>query len=173
MSHASRQTLALLLGNALLVFLAAQADHALAGWQLRLWLGGLLLAPAALLASHRAGAVAVFVTGLALDARAPVPFGTHALVLLAAHAALFAVRDRLARDTPALRVAAALMANLVALAAFGLIMAAAGPARPGAGRLLPELLISQAAVALCATWCFALQERLCALFGARPGLELP
>ena len=56
MSHASRQTLALLLGNALLVFLAAQADHALAGWQLRLWLGGLLLAPAALLARHRAGA---------------------------------------------------------------------------------------------------------------------
>jgi cell shape-determining protein MreD len=173
MSHASRQTLALLLGNALLGLLAAQASDALAGGQLRLWTGGLLVAPAALLAGHRAGATAVFLTGLALDAGTPAPFGAHALILLAAHAALFAVRGRLARDTAAVRVVAALLANLGVFAALGLVLAIAGPARPGPGRLLAELLVSQTAVAVAAAWFFALTERLCALFGARPGLPAP
>jgi len=173
MSHASRQTLALLLSNALLVLLAAQANDALAGGQLRLWIGGLLVAPAALLAGHRAGATAVFLTGLALDAGTPAPFGAHALVLLAAHAALFTVRDRLARDTTAVRVVTALLANLGVFVALALVLAVAGPARPGAGRVLAELLISQSAVAVAAPWFFALSEQLCALFGARPGLPAP
>jgi cell shape-determining protein MreD len=173
MSYASRQILALLLGNALLVLVVAQANDALAGGQLRLWVGGLLVAPAALLVGHRAGAVAVFLTGLSLDANTPAPFGAHALVLLAAHAVLLAVRDRLARDTAAVRVVAALLANLGVFVALALVLAAASPARPGAGRLLVELLVSQVAVAATARWFFALTERLCALLGARPGLPSP
>jgi hypothetical protein len=165
MSLAHRQTLALLLGNAVLVAVAAQANHALAGWQLRLWVGGAIVAPAALLAGHRAGAAAVFLTGLALDARAPVPFGAHALALLAAHAALFTVRDRLARDVTPVRVAAALLANLAAFLAFAVV--APGDAR--GGRLIADLLFSQLAVAAVTPWFFALQDRLLAWWRARPG----
>jgi cell shape-determining protein MreD len=165
MSLANRQTLALLLGNAILVTVVAQTNHALASWQLRLWLGGAVVAPAALLVGHRAGVVAVFLTGLALDARAPVLFGAQALALLAAHAALFSMRDRLAREATPVRVAAALLTNLAAFLAF----AAAAPSGTHGGRLITDLILSQFAVAALTPWAFALQDRLLAWLHARPG----
>src|SRR5476649_219504 len=98
MNRLRHPTVLLLFGNFLLLTAVAQANHYLAPWQLHLWLGGLLATPAALTARPRAGALAVFLTGLAMDATTPVAFGTQALVLLAGHALVSTWRDRLARS---------------------------------------------------------------------------
>ncbi len=169
MSRAQRQTLALLLGNVALCVVVAQANHVLAGWQLRLWPGGLLVATAALQAGGSAGATAVFLTGLALDAAMPVPFGTQALILLAGHATLFVLRGRLVREATVVRVVLTLLAAGAMLLAFALVMAVAGPGRVSGGRLLADLMVTGAASALAAPWFFALQGGL--LARAQAGLR--
>jgi hypothetical protein len=161
MTRIQRQTLVLSLGNYVLLVIVALANHALAPWQMRLWLGGLLVAPAALNVGFRAGATAAFLSGLAIDALAPVWFGSHALLLLAAHAVLYSVRDRVARAATAVAVVAALFANLGLFLLLAFFFAGGA-----AGRLLADLLISQAALALVAPWFFAFQLRALALAGA-------
>ena len=169
MSRAQRQTFALLLGNAILCLVVAQANHGLAGWQLHLWPGGLLVATAALQAGPGAGTTAVFVAGLALDAVAPVPFGTQAFVLLTGHTALFSLRRRLAHKATPVRVAVAGLACGVTLLAFMIAVAVAGLGRAGVGRVLADLVVSLGVTALVAPWFFALQGRLLDL--AQAGLR--
>lgn len=169
MNRPQRQALALLLGNAILCMVVAQINHGLSGWQLHLWPGGLLVAPAALQAGLGAGVVAVLAAGLALDAVAPVPFGTHAYVLLAGHAVLFSLRLRLARKATPVRVVMALLACGTTLLTFAVAVAGLGFAHAGAGRLLADLGMSLVATGLVAPWFFALQGRLLDL--AQAGLR--
>jgi rod shape-determining protein MreD len=161
MNRLNRPATVLLLGNVILVTMVAQANHYLAPWQLHLWLGGLLVTPAALTARHRAGAIAVFLTGLAMDATSPVAFGTQALVLLAGHALVYTWRDRLARGEATAQTLAALMANLVTFLLLAVAESFAA-ARPGGvlGRLLADLVASQLVLMLVAPWFCALQSRL-------------
>jgi hypothetical protein len=169
MNRGLRQSVVLLLGNLLLCVLIAQANHDLAPWQMRLWLGGLLLAPAALIGDYLPGAAAVFVTGLALDAVAPVWFGLQAFVLLAGHATLFSVRGRFARDDTTARVISALLANLATFLVLSLFAGLSHPSAPapGVGRLLADLAASQLVLAVVTPWFFAAQERLLAFFRAK------
>lgn len=168
MTRTLRQSAVLLLGSFVLWVLVMQANHALAPWQVRLWLGGLLLAPAALAADYRAGAAAMFLIGLAIDATAPVWFGTHAFVLLAGHATLYSVRGRFARDETTPRILAALLANLATIIVFALLVGFSRPDAPmsNAGRLLVDLISSQLVLAVITPWYFAFQERLLAFFRA-------
>jgi rod shape-determining protein MreD len=159
----------MLLGNLLLCAVIAQANHSLASWQLRLWPGGLLVATAALQAGFGAGASAVFLTGLALDAAVPVPFGAQALVLLAGHAVLFALRRRLVREATPVRVTAVLATGAATFLAFALIASFAGPGRAGGGRVFADLTVSLMVSGMIAPWFFALQGRLLAL--AQAGLR--
>ncbi len=168
MTRRRRQILALLLGNYLLIAVTSQVNHAFSPWQLRLSLGGLLVAPATLSVGFRAGATVAFLTGLLLDATAPVWFGTHALLLLAAHAVLYSQRSGLAREETVVAVVAALLANLgiwLALAFFlGASLSLPGSA---AVRLLAELGCSQIVLALIGPWFFSLQVRLLTMAGAK------
>jgi rod shape-determining protein MreD len=98
--------------------------------------------------------------GLLCDAVSPVPFGTHAALFATAHVVVYNARERLQRDETAVRVAVALVLNLVLYLAIGFVRIRAMPS--GAivwPRLLSDLLLSQGAVLLCAPWFFALQER--------------
>ncbi len=169
MSRGKRQTLALLLGNLILCVVVALANHTMADWQLRLWPGGLLVATAALLAGPGAGAAAVFVAGLALDATAPVPFGTHAFVLLGAQTVFYALRTRLMRNATPVRVAVAVLAGVLSWLGLAAVAKAAGLTSAGAGRLLLELAATSVMTLLIAPWFFALQCRL--LYLAQVGLR--
>ncbi len=168
MNHRLHPAVLLLLGNIILVTMVAQANHYLAAWQLHLWLGGLLVTPAALSARHRAGAAVVFLTGLAMDATSPVACGTQALVLLAGHALVYTWRDRLARSEATAQAMAALTANLVTFLLLAVAESFTAP-RPGGalGRLLADLVASQLVLALVAPWFCALQARLLAPAGGR------
>jgi rod shape-determining protein MreD len=164
MSRLQRQILALLLGNYLLIVIVAQANHSLAPWQMRLALGGLLVAPAALNLGFRAGATVAFVSGLALDANAPVWFGTQALLLLAAQATLYSARDRLARGETTVEVVASLLTNLGLYLALALFAGGAAADQNG-WRILTDLVVSQLVLALVAPWFFAFQIRMLELAG--------
>jgi rod shape-determining protein MreD len=158
MNGARHPILRLLFGNLILLTVAAQSNHYLARWQVHLWLGGLLVAPAALSVRHRAGAWAVFLAGLALDATTPVPFGTQALVLLAGHALAYTWRDRLARSEASSQVMAAFTLNLGAFLVLAVVEAWTAPRVAGQfGRLLADLFASQLALILIGPWFCALQ----------------
>jgi hypothetical protein len=158
MSRLQRQILATLFGNYLLMAIGAQANYSLAPWQMRLCFGGLLVAPAALNLGFRAGATVAFVSGLALDANAPVWFGTQALLLLAAQVVLYSLRDRLARGETAVDVVATLLTNLAFFLALALFAGGIAAERNG-GRWLIDLALSQVVLAIVTPWFFALQAR--------------
>ncbi len=159
MNRRRQSAVRLLVGNFILVTIVAQANHYLAPWQVHLGLGGLLVTPAALTARHRAGGIAVFLTGLAMDATSPALFGAQALVLLAGHALVYTWRDRLARGETSTQVLAAFTANLVTFLVLAGIEARATPWTGSLpGHLLADLVASQLALVLVAPWFCALQS---------------
>ncbi len=167
MTRPRLQIFATLLVNFILWSALAEANYMLGPWQLRLWLGGLLVAPSALRLDFQVGATAAFVTGLALDAAAPVAFGTQALLLLAGHVFLFHVRDRLARNENLVNMSSTLLANLALFLVLSFTQIDAAPA-PGRAwlRLFADLLASQVVLALVTSWAFALHGRLLLAVGA-------
>jgi len=160
------RVLLLSIASLLLVTLLAQLNHYLGAWQLHAWCGGLFVAFTALRLDFRAGAAAAFIGGLLFDAGAPVPFGTHALLFLAAHAVIFNVRARAPRDETIIGVMAALLANLGLFIAISFIRLDGAPDSGEAWmRDFADLLVSQIVLALVAPWFFAMQARLLRLGG--------
>lgn len=161
-----RRVLTLTVAALLMCWLLGQLNHYLAVWQIQAWCGGLLVAFSGLRMGYRTGAASAFVAGLLMDAGAPVPFGTQALLLLAGHAVVFTVRNRAPREETIVGVVVALVANL------GLFMAlcflrldtSVAPAESWM-RAFADLLVSQLAIAVVAPWFFALQSRLLAVSG--------
>ena len=160
------RVLILSLASLLLVTLLAQLNHYLGPWQLHAWCGGLFVAFIALRLDFAAGAAASFIGGLLLDAGAPVTFGTHALLFLAAHAVIFNIRARAPRDETIVGVIVALLANLGLFLALSFLRIDLSPDAGEAWmRNFADLLVSQLAIALVAPWFFALQTRLLHLGG--------
>ena len=145
--------------------LVSELNHALTGWGIYLWLGGLYVTQAALDLPLRSGIAGSLLAGMLFDALAPVAFGTHALWFAAGHAAIFHLRDRVPRDETAARVVVALFANLALFLVFSFVHSRHLP-DPGAvwPRILLDLLCSQLVIAVAAPWFFALQKHM---------LELP
>jgi cell shape-determining protein MreD len=115
------------------------------------------------------GFAAVFAAGLACDANAGVPFGTHALLFALVHCILFHFRDRLPHDTPAGRVLICLACNMALFIALTLQRAYRAPAPAGEGyRVVWDFLFSQIAVAVAGPWFYHLQRRALALARAEP-----
>lgn len=153
-----RSALALTLTLFLLGILLAQLNHALAGWGLSIWLGGLFVTHAALAPSARGGRTAAFLGGLLLDSTAPVAFGTHALLFAAGYTLVFRLRDRVARDENTTRVVLALIANLALFLVFSFIQSRQIPVSAAFwSRLAVDLLCSQAVILLITPWFCALQ----------------
>jgi len=162
-----RPALATFLTVLLLWALVAQANHALAASHVYLFVGGLLVAQAALELPLHFGMAVSLLAGCVCDANALVPFGTHALLFAGAHAVLFNLRDRMPHDETAGRVVIALFANLALFLALSFLEIDRSPA-PAASwlRLFADLACSQIFLALVAPWFFALQSRAIEL--ARP-----
>jgi cell shape-determining protein MreD len=155
-----RPALASFLTVVLLWAVVAQANHYLAGAHLYLFVGGLLVAHAALALPLRSGMAVSFLAGIVCDANALIPFGTHALLFASAHAVLFNLRDRLPHDEMAGRVVIALFANLALFLALSFLEIDRSPAPAAAWlRLFADLACSQVFLALIAPWFFMLQTR--------------
>ncbi len=154
------------LASLLLVALLDQLNHYLGPWQLHVWCGGLFVAFTALRLDFRTGAATSFIGGLLLDAGAPVAFGTHALLFLAAHAVIFNIRARAPREETIVGVIFALLANLGLFLALSFLRIDASPDAGAAWmRVFADLLVSQLVIALIAPWFFAVQARLLQLGG--------
>jgi rod shape-determining protein MreD len=164
-----RVPLVLFLTLYLLRTVFAEANSALSGVHVWLFAGGLFVAYSALMVPFQQGFAASVLGGLLCDSVAPVPFGTHAALFGAAHAAVYNLRERLQRDETAVRVAVVLVLNA---ALFLAITAATIRHVPAAATVWPRLLSdlgwSQAAVALAAPWFFAIQVRSLELARAVP-----
>ncbi|KXU35647.1 hypothetical protein AXK12_04845 [Cephaloticoccus capnophilus] len=139
----------------------AQLNHALSPLHLHLFGGGLYVVFAALRLPSASGLILSCLAGLWCDAASPIPFGTHLVLFALAHTLIRKSRSHLdTRHTPSL-VLVALLSNAalwIALTSF-LITRAPIIAR-SAPRLLLDLLLSEALIALIAPWFFALQNRL-------------
>lgn len=155
-----RRALVTFLSLFVLWVIVAQVNHALAGSHVYLFVGGLMVAYAALQLPLRDGVLAVLLAGLLCDATTPVPFGLHTLLFAGAFAIIANVRDHVPREETIARVMVALLANLAIFLVFSFALIGRGPA-PGQvwPRLILDLICSQVAVALLAPWFFSLQAR--------------
>lgn len=142
-----------------LSILVGQINHYLAPLRVYLYAGGLYIAFSSLRLNFRRGLVVAMLAGLAIDAVEPVPFGTHLVLLSAAHAVIYHVRTRFPREEIIFGVLVALLANLGLFLALSLFLINQQPA-PGAAwlRLLADLFFSQVFVAGITPWFFALQQ---------------
>jgi len=160
-----RRTLVIAATLLLLWTVVSQANHALSGLHLYLFVGGLFVAYSALTQPLPQGLAASIVGGIYCDVAGPAGlFGTHALLFAAAHVSVFHVRDRIPRDETASRVVVALLTNLALFLVFSFSQVHQSPA-PGLAwpRLLVDLVASQVFLALLAPWFFAVQARVLVL----------
>jgi rod shape-determining protein MreD len=144
----------------LLWSLVGQINHYLAPYGAYLFVGGLLVTFAALRLSLRNGLVATLLTGLAIDALEPVPFGTHFVLFGLMHVILFHLRTRFPREELIFGVVVALLANLGIFLGLSFVALGSHPA-PGVAwlRVFADLGWSQLFIAAIAPWFLALQER--------------
>lgn len=144
----------------LLWSLVVQLNHYLAPYGAYLFVGGLLVTFAALRLSLRNGLVATLLTGLAVDALEPVPFGTHFVLFGIMHVLLFHLRTRFPREELVFGVVVALLANLGLFLAVSFVALGDQPAAGAAWlRLFADLGWSQLFIAAVAPWFLALQAR--------------
>jgi rod shape-determining protein MreD len=155
-----RRALVLFAPLLLLWALVAELNHALSGWHVYVFVGGLYVGFSALTQPLRPGFAATLLAGFVCDAGTPVVFGTHAVLFGLAHAVVFRLRDRVPRQD---NIAATL---LTLFTNFGLFLALSftqfhSSAPPAAlwPRLLADLVGSQIVVVLITPWFFALQGR--------------
>jgi rod shape-determining protein MreD len=159
-----RRTLTLFVTLIVLWAVIAQINHALAGFRVYLFAGGLFVAFAATTQPRRSGLIASILAGLMCDANAPVIFGTHMLLFVAAHVTLFHVRDRVPRDDSVSAIIVVLLTNLGLFLVFSFTQIPASPSPATIWpRLIVDLLCSQVFLALVTPWFFALQTRSLAL----------
>ncbi len=165
-----RRTAVVFVCGLLLATLSALFNHSLAAWGLSVWLGGLFVAFPALRLAPQQGFNACFLIGLLVDAGSPLPFGLFAMFFAVAHLVIVRLRNRFAVTQILLGTIVALITNLVLYVLVTFVVLARAPDAPFSGlRLLTDLILSQATIALIAPWFFALQEK--ALFIARVGLH--
>ena len=164
-----RPALVSFLSVLLLWALVTQANHYLAGEQVSLFVGGLLVVQAALELPLGAGLAVTLLIGGICDANVLVDFGTHILLFATAHVLLFNLRDRLPHEETTGRVVIALFANLALFLGLSFLEIDHSPA-PGPAwlRLFADLAGSQVCLALIAPWFFALQRRAGALAQPEP-----
>ncbi len=144
----------------LLGIVLAQLNHALSGWGIYVWLGGLFVTHAALAPDTRGGRTAAFLGGLFLDCTAPVAFGTHALLFAAAYTFVFRLRDRVSRDENTARIVLALVTNLALFLVFSFLQSRQLPTSATFwSRVAVDLLCSQVVLVLITPWFCALQAR--------------
>jgi rod shape-determining protein MreD len=157
------------LANLLLCWLVGLANNCLAGAAVHLYVGGLFVVYPALRLDRKHGLIAIVLTGLLVDATAPVPYGTSMLLLGLVHATLLYGRQRFPREGAVFGIVVALLANLFLVIALSFLLVGANP-RPGSAwlRVFVDLLASQLFLVLITPWFLALQDRAMALAAIHP-----
>lgn len=169
MFRPTRQVLVLLACAAVLTGVIGQINHALAPFALTVSAPGLLVAFAALRLPLGPGFTTVFLTGLWLDATAPVAFGRQAALLALAFCLLHNAARRLPREETLVAVVAALFINLALFVVLAVLNLGSLPDTSAGGlRLLADLIISQLFTTLVGAWFLALQRQALGLAGALP-----
>jgi rod shape-determining protein MreD len=155
--------------NLLLWWLVSIANHHLAPHSKYLYVAGIFVVYAALRLTPRQGMAATAVTGLAIDALEPVPFGMHFVLLGLVHATLLYGRRRFPRQEPLFATVVALLANLFVFIAVSFVLIGDNP-RPASAwpRLFVDLVLSQFMIAIITPWFIALQERTFELLHISP-----
>lgn len=144
----------------LLWSLVGQLNHYLAPSGAYLFVGGLLVTFAALRLSLRNGLAATLLSGLAIDALEPVPFGTHLVLFGLMHVILFHLRARFPREELIFGVVVALLANLGLFLGLSFVVLGDHPASGAAWlRLFADLGWSQLFIVAVAPWFLAFQRR--------------
>ena len=144
----------------LLWSVVGQLNHYLAPLGAYLYVGGLLVAFAALRLSLRNGLTATLLLALCIDATEPVPFGTHVLLFAVVHTVIFRYRSRIPREETVIEVVVALLANLALISGLSFVTLGNHPAAGAAWlRIFADLGWSQLFIVAIAPWFFALQER--------------
>lgn len=152
--------------NALLWLVQTQLNHAIASWNLSVFLGGLAVAFASLRLTPREGAKVLVLTGLWFDAAAPVPFGLHAFFFLLAHVVIHSIRTRLAREETLVGLIVAAIVNLGLLLALTAALIHRNPAPLHLWpRLIADSLASFSVLILIGPWFFAFSERVLEMCG--------
>jgi hypothetical protein len=164
-----RASLAFFLTLLFLQALAAWANQALAPLHVYLFAGGLFVGTAAFLLPFGPGFAAVFAAGLACDANADVPFGTHAFLFASVHCVLFYFRKRLPHDETVGRLGIVLACNLALFLALTIRRIHLSPS-PGAEwlRVACDFVFSQIAILLAGPWFFEIQRRVVEFVRAEP-----
>lgn len=163
------RTLVPFLASVVLWALVSELNHAFAGFQIYLFIGGLIVTASALVLPLRPGLSASFLSGLLFDSTTPVPFGLHAVLFAATHVVVFHLRDRLPRDDTTGRVVIALLANLGLFLVFSFIEVTQSPLPAAAWpRLIADLVASQVFLTFTCPWFFALQHRALVLARVEP-----
>jgi rod shape-determining protein MreD len=159
-----RRPLVLFATLVLLWAIIAELNHAVSGWHVFVFAGGLFVSFAALTQPLRAGLAATLLAALVCDANSPVAFGTHLLLFAATHLTVFRIRDRVPREDNIAATLLVLFTNFALFLALSFTQVHASPA-PAAvwPRLLADLVASQVFVALVTPWFFAFQGRAVAL----------
>lgn len=164
-----RRTIVVFCCGLIFFALTRQANHALAGHGLSLWVGGLLVAFPALRLAPQQGFNTCFALGLLVDSFSSFPFGLNAFLFGVTHLVIVRIRNRLASDEPIIATVVALISNLALflILSFFVLGRIKGIQISGL-RLLADLVLSQLVIGLTAGWFFALQERALGL--ARVGV---
>jgi len=154
-------TLLIFASLVLLWFGLAQLNHALSPLHVHLFGGGLYVVFSALRLPSASGLTLSCLAGLWCDAASPVPFGTHLVLFALAHTLIRKSRSHIdTRHTPSL-VLVALLTNAALFLALTIFLITRTPLIARAvPRLLLDLLLSEALIALVAPWFFSLQNRL-------------
>ena len=166
-----RRFLTLLATSVLLWALVAHVNDLLSGFRVYLFAGALFVTFAALAQPFAPGLAAAAAAGLICDANAPVAYGTHLLLFVAAHGIVHHLRERIPADDAVAVTVVTLFANfgLFLVFSFGQLHGSPAPAAVWP-RLLVDLLCSQIFLALVTPWFFALQRRALELTrAAAPG----
>jgi len=160
--------------NLLLWWLTGLANHYIAGHAVHVYLGGLLIAYAALRLDPRQGLIATLLTGLMVDALEPVPFGTSLLLFSLIHVTVLYGRQRFPREGAVFGIVVALLANLFLFIALSFLLVGANP-RPASAwlRIFADLFFSQVVILLVAPWFIALQDRAMELAEIHPETGRP
>lgn len=162
-----RAAIVIFLSMLLLWLLVVQLNHYLAVWRIYLFAGGLLVTFAALRLPLRSGLLVTGAVSLLAETGTGLTPGTHLVLLCAAHALIYHVRDRVPRDQTITRVLIALLANLALFLLLSILLVGRGPAPAEMWpRLIFDLVCSQVFIALAAPWFFAFQEKALELAGA-------
>lgn len=148
------------LANLLLWWLTGLANHYVAGFAVHFYLGGLLLAYAALRLDPKQGLTATVLTSLLVDALDPVPFGTSLVLFSLVHLTVLYGRQRFPREGAVFGIVVALLANLFLFIALSFLLVGTNP-RPADAwlRIFCDLFFSQIAILVVAPWFLSLQDR--------------